>query len=428
MAVTEYLVQEHTFKKEAVPNRSASLSAEPDFRPEVRLSARIVTSLEAFDNIATAWTDLIHRSGIPAISHEHAWLSRCLEFFPPAEIFVILLEDEATGRLVGAAPFKIDRTASGIFRRTLRRVQFIGTDPCVYEWMGVILDPSLDGEKALRFVARILRDNRERWDVLDLRFLRDEAQARLLLECVKKSHGLLVQDTSIPYIALPDNVEDFKYKVCKKKQRRNLTNLHNTLQKDFPDRELRLVFHPPGAELDDKIDTFSERHIEYWQQRGVCSDFVRYPCLKAFYKALLRRYPMAEMGGNREKSIAHSRLLLGDEVLGDEISIWQENGTVAHICTYSDDYGKYRPSKLHMEALMYETIAGGGNLFSFGRGDEEYKSHWTDDKIPLWSLLGFRDRRAAIYWRLDEALKQGRDLLTSLPGKLRKKGDGGSKT
>ncbi|MGX9105270.1 hypothetical protein ACWTQZ_26695, partial [Escherichia coli] len=88
------------------------------------------------------------------IALHHDWLSAYLAHFPPRSLCVALVED-ADGALVAAAPWMIGQPV-GVFGRLLKRLQFIGTAPEVYDWAGVLIHPQMDPAAVMALLSDLL--------------------------------------------------------------------------------------------------------------------------------------------------------------------------------------------------------------------------------------------------------------------------------
>ncbi len=366
--------------------------------------ARIITGLEEFEAFSGPWSELIKESGIHNISLAHAWLTTWLQHFPPQQLFVVLVYNEDK-KLVGAAPLKISKSQRGFAHRLIRHVQFIGTDPSVYDWMKFIMLPGEDSEAIIEQIAAQLIAAQSQWDVLDLQFGMFPDELNLLSRflsphCYTRE---LTHTMSIPYISLPESLEAFEEATRKKGYKKDLKRMRNHMHRDFPDAEIRLEHLSPSEETDKVLEAFFERHTAYWRERGCRNNFSRYPGLEAFYKAAFNRMYIA---GADLPHIQFSVLKLGEHVLSYEMGMWQGNGYLGHMTSYTPDFKKYRPGVLHIEAVLHHAIRNGGEYFEFGRGDEPYKMQWTKLHRELWNLTMIRTQQAKMLWQMDFWLKK----------------------
>ncbi len=366
----------------------------------------VIDSLPEFGAIAFIWDNLLQRCGIEYISLYHRWLSLWLEIFNPRGVFILLVRDEI-GDLIAAAPFCISRNPSGLFSRLLRRVQFIGTHPEVYDAMRVIIHPRADADRVLFHLAEALRQHQHRWDVLDWRYMDEADQLHRLLEALQPGlhHYAISQPMSIPYIQLPEiwqNPPPYR----KKKYQSDLNRISNHLQRDYQISQPRLVVHSPGPSGDAIVSTFLKAHQAYWLDRGCRSEYARHHQLMGFYQGIYHRFSDHPSRGSLATPIFElSTLELGGEPISYHFDIQTPQGCMGYLSCYEPEARKYRPGHLHIEALIERTHHRGGRRFEFGRGDESYKNQWHVARKPLWNLLAFAHPFARRLWQLDARLK-----------------------
>ncbi|MBX2860874.1 MAG: GNAT family N-acetyltransferase [Vampirovibrio sp.] len=361
-------------------------------------SIRVVQTITEFNELEEAWGQLLTETGLKNINLEHLWLKTFLTHFPPESLCVILVENAAK-QLVAAAPMKIDKPVSGLAQRTLRCLEFIGATPCVYEWMQILIRPGEDEERVITYIAKTMAEL-PGWDVLNLQFLQDRKQLDILFNTldVVTENSQITQPMSISHLALPNSVEEYDKTGKKKSFRRFVKKGYNRLATDYDQATPTLeITTEPSAEL----DRFFEQHIAYWKSQGGKSDFVRYPDLKAFYKDLLINYGHT----SQKNGVMFSILQIQGQPMSYQIGYWSGISYMGHIASYMDGFQRYSPGVLHYEELIHEIIRRKGSLVEFGRGDDAYKSQWTQTKTPLWSLLGFRSPVAKILWQTDECLR-----------------------
>lgn len=364
--------------------------------------SEVITALDGFKALEQEWQTLLDAIPDAYLNLDHAWLRLWLETFEEQPL-VVLVRDES-GRLVGAAPFKLNHSRTGLLRKRLRQVQFIGTDPTVYERMRILIHPEADRENVLREIAAKLLLVRNQWDIIDLRFCDQSEQLSILATCLAVA-GVSVSSfpaMSIPYMRLPATCAEYEERFRKKGFKKDLKRVHNHLGRDFPEQPLQVEAISPSSQGDTYLADFYDRHSKYWAQRGLKSDFQRYSNLGAFYRSVYNHFGQASHPG---KGFKFSRLFIGDITLGYQFVLIYRNTHVGHIVNFDDAYKKYRPGVLHFEKMILEAIEHGAGIFEFGRGDESYKSQWADDVIPLYSQMYFKNGWPRLLFALDEWLK-----------------------
>jgi CelD/BcsL family acetyltransferase involved in cellulose biosynthesis len=392
-----------------------STRKEPSAHNSVQYTAKVIRTVDQFAALSSRWNTLLDASGEFNISLRHEWLLLWLKTFPPVELLTVVVQDNA-GELVAIAPLLISRNDSGVFCRLLRRLQFIGTAPEVYDCMKVVVHPEADAESVFRLLGEHLILNRSRWDIADLRYIEPHGQMlslrRLLSPIVRQVE--VSEPMSIPYIDLPEDWSAYPTTLRKRKYRSDLNRIHNHIRSDYQVDAAELVIHQPGEASDRRMGEFLEFHREYWLARGSRSEACRYPQLLGFYQTVYRQFSTQTSSGG--PVFEFSTLELGGEPISYHFDIQSPKGCMGYLSCYEQQAKKYRPGILHIEALIARTHQLGGRRFEFGRGDEHYKNQWHIEKKPLWNLLAFRTPLSQVLWQLDEALK---NLKTRLDLRLR---------
>ncbi len=366
-------------------------------------TASVVESFEAFNALQSEWESLFDAAGEVSINLDFGWLNAWLRNFASGRLSVITVRNKA-GQLVGAAPFKISRPRSGLGRRALRHLQFIGTEPCLYDEMKILIHPEADRESVLREMAHQMLRHRGKWDVIDLRHCSDATQLQTLMALLKPAAvgGNIRKSVASPFCRLPDRLEDYAKKQAK--NRRKLRHYENRLKRDFPGATLTLRQFEDSREIAAHLDRMAARHIEYWAERGVASNFARYPRMTAFYRELLDAYPAS--GKNGRVCVHFSALMLDDEVMSYDIGLGQRNGYLSQMPCYMEKFNRYSPGFTLFEKIIDQIILRGETHFYLGRGEEDYKNQWCDEAMALHNLLLFGSRFASVVWRGDETLKK----------------------
>ena len=366
-------------------------------------STQVIQTLDEFKAIAETWQSLLQDTQENNIALDHGWLLAWLTHFLPQQIFIVLVYDDQK-KLVAAAPFQIQRTPSGLARRLLRRLQFIGTDPSVYDDIKIICTKTIDKSAVFQSIAKCLLDARLQWDILDLRYSSDK-EGLVLLESYL-SHGThshhMDSPMSIPILKLPETVEEYT-QTKSKSFHKDLRRIYNRLGREYPEQEVTLSFLLASPETEEKMAAFLQNHQDYWKEKGVKTETARFPELKSFYKSVHAHFQSSK---ERHGRFHFSVLSLGDIPLSYQFCYWQGRHYLGYLTHYNPDFKPYRPGILHIESLIHYVIEENAEAFEFGRGDEPYKLQWTKSFLPLWSLTMFKTAQVAWAWQLDHEIQK----------------------
>jgi CelD/BcsL family acetyltransferase involved in cellulose biosynthesis len=120
-----------------------------------------ITDLGAFVRLEAEWNDAIDRAGIAHPFLRHEWVRTWWETFGAGAALHVLVV-RADGRIAAIAPFL--RETTSMYGLRVRRIRFIQNDHTPRTDIIVASDP----EESYRAIWTALRNDADRWDVLQL--------------------------------------------------------------------------------------------------------------------------------------------------------------------------------------------------------------------------------------------------------------------
>jgi CelD/BcsL family acetyltransferase involved in cellulose biosynthesis len=355
------------------------------------------------------WQTLVTQLGdTVSIQHTHHWLTTWLKNTPPDSLLIITVRED-TGRLIAATPLMIRRGPLGMMGRMLRMVQFVGTQPTVYDWMDPLLIlPEIPVEPVVQALMEILLERRCQWDMLDWPCMRKTSMMTLVQQSLQSVMYRVqcIQTDVVPSIRLPKTVAEFEQHGHSGKTRRELERTRRRLETDHPGDLLRLVFADTPETAHKHLLLMAERHRTYWQARGTRSDFDRFEGLLPFYHDLWTKDCMDL-----------SMLVLGTDVLSYQITFRYKTHYMGHLSNYDSAFKAYRPGILHIEALATHAIDTGNTHYDLGRGGAAYKHLWKpQDEMALYGITAFQTPLAMALRQGDLYLRTTRDYIKNRKG------------
>jgi hypothetical protein len=365
----------------------------------------LIETVADFEALQEPWNSFISDSETRNLALTHAFLLAWLRHFPPCKLKIIVVQD-AAGNWVSVAPFQISAGRTGYSQRLLQHLQWVGTQPTIFDWIRLPVHPQADEQAVLTLIAKTMLQ--WRWDLLDLFFNPDHDQLSGLLQRLQpqaSADEAIVETMPIPWLDLPLPEAEF-LKTRRKKTRLELNRFTNRIVNQTG---LKPELAYQGSTADQWPQTramlkhFAQGHAAYWGAKGVKSDFIRYAALEDFYADLLLA---AENASPDSPALKLSTLDLQGKPMCYQLGFWQGTHYLSHMTHYEESYQDYSPGTLHMEALVIDTIRRGGTHFDFGRGEQPYKRLWTKVNRPLWNLRLFRTPLAKAIWNVDATLKR----------------------
>jgi CelD/BcsL family acetyltransferase involved in cellulose biosynthesis len=348
------------------------------------IRVRIIDTLAGFEQLADTWQDLAKTVQAPP-TLSHPWLLTWLQHFPVSRLAVLVAED-AHGQLLAAAPLKIDRIPTGTTQRLLRQLSWIGTDPSVVETMDALFMPGVDPAAIVAQWATLIRALP--WDVLDLRFMKHPDIWAPVLSGLTQATQQMDMPMAVKVIGA-----DYHGDKQGTWLRKTIRNSKKRLRDEGGDPQTELVMLT-GDEAAEAMTGFAESHRAYWQQRGVYSDFARFPQLLGFYQALCQSGQMFV-----------SQWRVGGQVASTHVAYWETPTTyLCHLCQFDEAFARFRPGFLHFDAVAHYLAERGGGAINFGRGDEDYKGIWTSKAESLQRFRAFANPLIAALYAVNDPL------------------------
>ena len=329
-----------------------------------RLQCSWVTTVDAFRDLEAGWMELFARAGRKSAFLGFDWMFLWWKHWGAGRKLAIVTVRDQTNRLVAVAPFYMAR-----FRSIgPRRLSFLADEHVGSDYLNLLVEPGLE-EAAVSGIVDLLRRGRRNYDYIDLRDGEDSPLFHLFTSRLRAvGMTLRTERASIcPYIALPSSFDGF-LGALSGNLRGNFRRRWRNLQRDHQ-AEFVVISGPDG--VDRHFDELLTLHRMRFRQRGEESAFLK-PGVPEFHREAARA--MAALGWSRiflvrvdSKTVA---ALYGFSIDG-AFQFFQ--------CGMDTGWHKmFGLGQVLMGNTIRETIETGHGTFDFLRGDEPYKSGWTD--------------------------------------------------
>lgn len=322
----------------------------------------VVTEWNRFLSLREPWERLRERVPGFTLYQSHAWLRTWWEHLAgQRRLFVPCVWQGE--RLVAAAPLCTQPGWLGPL--PTRTLQFIAAEQGDFGRM--LIDPEHDGEALWNLIAA---GRRGAWNVADLRYVPEDGfggSAAVPVPGIR--HLLQAQECNrwVKFAGRP-------WRECvKKPMRHNVERQLRRLQAEGPVAFERADSLPAARSL---LAELVQLHIAQWAARGETSVY-SLPGHPAWADAAVCR--LLEEG-----SLYLCRLHRDGQTIIAGWAFLERGHLLLYQYAYDAQFAAYSPAGLLMAAIMDDMEANGlGGLFDFGRGDEDYKSRWTDNSRML---------------------------------------------
>jgi CelD/BcsL family acetyltransferase involved in cellulose biosynthesis len=327
----------------------------------------VIADIAQYDNLRQNWHDVYAACPHATVFMSWQWLRGWIETTPYTWL-VLATRDTAEGPYSGFFP--LGYQAIKLTRFHTSRKLVTGGFPWA-DHSGFICLPGREAN-LVTACARYLQTG-PKWYSFDIRHASHEHMLDLVALFNSDAFQTTVANpTSCSYIKLPRSWDAYKSEMLSKKTRSTLVNYENRMKRD-------LEFH-----LTDIEDQTYEQHVEtllqLWCRRwnlgpddvfmgSKTSDLLK--CLRSIYRRC-----------HDNKLFALRTLWDGQNPIA-AIAAFLDDKTktvTAYTSAYNVDYYRYSPGMIMMGFCIRFAIDNKYDIFDFGSGTEDYKSHFGPEQ------------------------------------------------
>jgi CelD/BcsL family acetyltransferase involved in cellulose biosynthesis len=332
------------------------------------ISTRVVRTLEELEALAPAWWELWRRCASATAFQSPAWLVPWWRTFAPGQLFVLVAE--RPGRLIGLAPFYLERGAMAC------RLLPIGIS--LSDYHDVLLDPDGGPEIGAALVAEALRTDRE-WDRWDLEELPPGAAAASLAFPPSCQVETSVQ-SACPVLALDAGA----LTACLPKKKRRALNLAHSRAA----RRGGAAIEEVGENgLDEALGHLFRLHASRWAQRGEAG---------VLATDEVQRFHREAAPALARAGLLRLRILrIGNRLAAAYYGLHDRDRAYAYVTGLDPEFAFESPGVIILSHAIETALQEGARSFHFLRGQEPYKYRWG--AVDCWNerrsvrRSGFRD-------------------------------------
>lgn len=340
--------------------------------------------------VAGEWDALVARSHAPGVFLSWAWVSAWLDTLgAEADLEIVVARDAADGRLVGAAPFFVERrTRAGIRHRVLR---IVGSGPAAPDHLDMPVAVDAPAATAPALWEHLQRERR--WDLIDLDGVASGGIIdRLALRRSGDREG--AERIAAPYLPLANTWEETARRFGAG-HRQNIGRYRRKLDREAG-AAVKEWMVADRAAITETITRLGDLHQQVQVAAGHRGAFAT-PAMRSFHETVAHR--MHDAGRLRLW-----RLDVDDDPIA-VIECFRFGGVVAFYTTgYDPAWARFGPGRRIMAAAIAGAIDEGADEFDFLRGDESYKESWGTDIRHDLRIIRPAGSRGRLLW-------QGRKLL-----------------
>ncbi|MDD5005985.1 MAG: GNAT family N-acetyltransferase [Candidatus Omnitrophica bacterium] len=348
------------------------------------MRVQIITDYNEFKKLEQIWNEVLNRSNNNVFFLRHEWLSIWWEFCGDGhELFIILVWDSE--ELIAIAPLTVEkRKIMPIL--SLKSLKFIAHG--VSDYLDFIITKNSDA--CFKIIFEQILDCREKWDCIDLFYIRgDSSNFRLFQKYVKEykalSGSIKAVDSSV-VINLEEYSDWFDYfGKMDKKYRSDINRQENRLNKLGNLIFDRVKTYNEGIEI---LSSFVKSHEKRWGavfQRSQFSD-----------SQSIERYSRLLEVLTNKNLLDFSYLKLNAIPIAFHFGYIYNKQFYYYTPTFNPEYSIFSPGKIMLKYLINKSFSERLRYFDLLRGTEEYKMIWPNKLINLYQFRLFKTNLSGI--------------------------------
>jgi CelD/BcsL family acetyltransferase involved in cellulose biosynthesis len=325
-------------------------------------TVEVISDYDAFVALEAEWNDAVERARIPHPFLRHEWVRTWWDAFstPATRLHIQIVR--AGGGVTAIAPFMRDTAV--MYGIPARRVRFIHNDHTPRTDIIV----AGDADASYRAIWRALREDRERWDILQLSQLERDSRTQQVFREFAAADRLATgtwRSSDSPYLQITGTWEGYLNGLSAKFR----SNLRNRLSR------LTKIGSPSLEVLTDRraIEAASEEAYRLessgWKREAgtaIASD----PAVHRFYTALIER-------GASAGWLQLLFLKVGDRRIATSYGACFDNRLFLFKTGYDPEFATGAPFKILTSLAIQEACARGLTEVDFLGDAEPWKLEWT---------------------------------------------------
>lgn len=321
-----------------------------------------ITTKKEFYKLGSIWDILLQQSGSNTIFSTFEWLSAWWEHFgQDKELFILLAKENE--EIVGIAPLMAEK------RKILRIIpikviSFLGTGISDYADIIIIRER----EKVLRLFLEYLKKNKDSWDLIDLREIREDSPNLEII--MKESERLDFISNAFcigkcPYIKVNSDWNSY-YLSLSSNFRQDIRTQYNHLEKSG----LLHSFSSKEMDIEVLLNSLINIHLNDIASKNKTS-FLKTEMGRNFLKEIINKF-------EKQGWIRINMMHINDKIAAYALGFKYGNKYYYWNIGKDNNFSHFSPGKLLLQHMLKEKFLKKSiEEFDLLRGEEDYKYRWT---------------------------------------------------
>ena len=332
-----------------------------------------LNDLDSFASLKMEWNALLEKSNSGTVFLTWEWLyTWWCKFHNGRTLNIVTIRDDH-GNLVGIGPFCIN---SKWGRLPIKTLSFLGISPISSEYLDIIVNPKNEKEVAST-VFNYLYSEVPNWECLILTDTLNTSCVYRYFKILASAKRFVLKESikeECPYLKLELTQEAM---LSKFKSQLKSTIKRRTKKLDQMGVSLKVV--ETEEDLGLYLKKLFKLHQQCWNERGIEGNFSD-ELIKLFHIDLTKRL----LSGVFLRLYA---LDLEGKTIATLYTFQYKNTLFYYQSGYDTDWSSYSPGTVLMWKCITDSIDRGILEFDYLRGNEFYKSLWSDRSKNTYSLV-----------------------------------------
>lgn len=343
------------------------------------MQIEIVDNIKQFRELRNEWDELLEKSNCESIFLTWEWLYNWWEHFNEnKEPFIMLIKDESCKKIVGIAPFYIQKTTLFNLPK-VKKIKFLGTEKVASDFLDFIMYPGLE-DNILSAVYEYLIKNNHLWDMIEITDI-DEGSASLEF-FKRKANGrykIIESDAQkCPYMALPSSYGLLLQSLS--------PNMRENLRRRMKKIEHKSGVHfsiPKDEAVSESVDNLFILHNKRFKSKEksrISESAFNGIKIKDFH------YDIASNFMKRDWLKLYF-LNFGSEPIACLYAFKYKNRFFYYQSGFNPDWNDWSLGTVLFGYAIKDSINDGLKEFHYLRGNETYKSRWTKEARTTKNII-----------------------------------------
>lgn len=271
-------------------------------------------------------------------------------------------------KLIGLAPLRIYKTQE-LPGFPVRALGFLGRDTVAGDFLDFICQDNFKARMADIVLQEIYKIKKQ-WDIAIFGELIKDSLTYFALQDNREKMAFAIryqEPHMCPYIKLPETFDSYLSSLSRS-MRTQILYLKRRLQKDY---DAVIAVNDEVYSLNEVVDSLFILHKKRWQEQGRYSNLFK-PEFKKFITKLC-----LDLHQRNNLKIYH--IIVNKKIIAVNLVFLWEQSAIYYNGGWDPEFSKWSPGSILVAKGIEDAILSGKKYYEFLRGDEAYKSRWTQE-------------------------------------------------